>query len=322
MNPTEITTAQGRILGYPHWDQEPQVNSWQAPSEDVVDAFFPLPHPQPRGWSITSEPPTAAKMPAANLQEPPTPPSQPASVPPSQDQQTSTEQTTGFYMLTNVQPEQVAPFISHEHPQTIALILSQLDPILAAGILSHLPEPIRADITLRIATIRPLSLPVLKFLEESLEQSLRDILSDNQDVGGPKVVADILNLTGSAIEKNVLEQMDATDPETTESVRNLMFVFADIAKLNDREIQCLLREVEQNDLIIALKGAGQDLKEKILNNMSEKIRTFITEEMEFAGPMRLSEVEEVQLRIVQQVQKLEEQGQIHIVRGDSDDTFV
>ncbi len=230
--------------------------------------------------------------------------------------------SSGFYMLKNVQPEQVAPFITNEHPQTIALILSQLESAQAAGILAHLPERIQADVTFRIATMENITPAVLKEIEESLEQNLRDILGGNQDVGGPKVVADILNLTGSTIEKNVLDQMDATDPETAESVRNLMFVFSDISKLNDREIQGLLREVEQNDLVIALKGAEEDVKEKILGNMSERIRTFVTEEMEFAGPMRLSEVEDVQLRIVQQVRQLEEQGQIQIVRGDSDDTFV
>jgi flagellar motor switch protein FliG len=230
--------------------------------------------------------------------------------------------SSGFYMLKNVSPEQVAPFITNEHPQTIALILSQLDPAQAAGILTHLPERTQADVTYRIATMENITPAVLKEIEESLEQNLRDILGGNQDVGGPKVVADILNLTGSTVEKNVLDQMDAQDPETAEAVRNLMFVFADISKLSDREIQTLMREVDQKDLVVALKGSEEDVKEKILGNMSERVRTFISEEMEFLGPMRLSEVEEVQLRIVQQVRQLEEQGQITIVRGDSDDTFI
>ena len=163
---------------------------------------------------------------------------------------------------------------------------------------------------------------VIKQIEESLEASLRDMLGGNQDVGGPKVVADILNLTGSSVEKNVLDQMDGQDPEVAEAVRNLMFVFADISKLTDREIQTLMREVDQKDLVVALKGSAEEMKDKILGNMSERVRTFITEEMEFLGPMRLSEVEEVQLRIVQQVRQLEEQGQISIVRGDSEDQFV
>ncbi|MCC7263998.1 MAG: flagellar motor switch protein FliG [Candidatus Latescibacteria bacterium] len=230
--------------------------------------------------------------------------------------------SSGFVMLRNVAPEQIAPFISQEHPQTIALILSQLESPQAAGIITHLPERMQADVAYRIATMENITPTVLKQIEESLEASLRDVLGGNKDVGGPKVVADILNLTGSTTEKSVLDQMDSQDPEVAEAVRNLMFTFTDIVKLSDREIQTLLREVDQKDLVIALKSTDDELRTKILNNMSERVRTFISEEMEFLGPMRLSEVEEVQLRIVQQVRQLEEQGQITVVRGDSDDTFV
>tara|TARA_Y100001960_G_C14261802_1_gene627871 strand:- start:223 stop:648 length:426 start_codon:yes stop_codon:yes gene_type:complete len=141
-------------------------------------------------------------------------------------------------------------------------------------------------------------------------------------VGGPKVVADILNLTGSSVEKNVLEQMDGTDPEVAEEVRNLMFVFADLVKLTDKELQVLMREVEQKDLVIGLKAADQELKDEVLSNMSERVRSFIEEEMEYLGPMRLSEVEEVQLRIVQQARQLEDQGQITITLGDANEEFV
>ena len=148
------------------------------------------------------------------------------------------------------------------------------------------------------------------------------MLGGNQDAGGPKVVADMLNLTGSSVEKNVLDNMENMDPNTAESVRNLMFVFEDILKLSDREIQILLREVDQKDLVIALKSSSEELKEKVLGNMSDRVRQFVTEEMDFTGPMRLSEVEEVQLRIVQMVRQLEEQGQITILSGDADDQFV
>ena len=234
----------------------------------------------------------------------------------------ATRVSSGFYMLKNVSPDQIAPFISHEHPQTIALILSQLDSAQAAGILAQLPERMQSDVAYRIATMENITPNVIKQIEESLEQSLRDMLGGDQDVGGPKVVADMLNLTGSSVEKNVLDQMDGQDPEVAEAVRNLMFVFEDISKLTDREIQTLMREVDQKDLVIALKAASEEMKDKVLGNMSERVRTFTTEEMEFLGPMRLSEVEEVQLRIVQQVRQLEEQGQVTIVRGDTDDQFV
>ena len=230
--------------------------------------------------------------------------------------------SSGFYMLKNVAPDQIAPFISHEHPQTIGLILSQLEAPQASGILTNLPERLQADVAYRIATMENITPNVIKQIEESLESSLRDILGGNQDVGGPKVVADILNLTGSSVEKSVLDNMDAQDPEVAEAVRNLMFTFADITQLTDREMQTLMREVDQKDLVVALKSADDELKDKVLGNMSERVRTFITEEMAFLGPMRLSEVEEVQLRIVQQVRQLEEQGQITIVRGDTNDEFV
>ena len=232
------------------------------------------------------------------------------------------QHTSGFEMLKNVAPDQIAPFISNEHPQTIGLILSQLDPAQAAGILAQLPERMQADVAYRVATMENIEPNVIKIIEASLEESLRAMLGGNQDVGGPKVVADMLNLTGSSVEKNVLDQMDGQDPEVAGSVRNLIFVFDDISRLTDREIQTLMREVDQKDLVVALKASTDELKDKILGNMSERVRTFITEEMEFQGPMRLSEVEEVQLRIVQQVRQLEEQGQITIVRGDSEDSFV
>ena len=127
------------------------------------------------------------------------------------------------------------------------------------------------------------------------------------------MVADILNLTGARVEKSVLDQMDGQDPEVAETVRNLMFTFADIAKLTDRELQLLLQQADQKDLILALKAADADVKGKILGNLSERVRALFIEEMEFLGPMRLSEVEEAQLRIVQQVRQLEEQGQVTIV---------
>ncbi len=234
----------------------------------------------------------------------------------------TTNTSSGFYMLKNVAPEQIAPFISNEHPQTIALILSQLEPNQAAGILSQLSESVQAEVAYRIATLDNITPSVLKQIEESLEINLKDILGGHKDVGGPKVVADMLNLTGSSVEKSVLDKLDAQDPEVAESVRNMMFVFDDLYMLTDREIQVILREVEQKDLVIALKTASEEVKNKILDNMSERVRSFVEEEMDFLGPMRLSEVEQVQLRVVQKVRQLEEQGQVTIVRGAAEDTFV
>ena len=234
----------------------------------------------------------------------------------------ATKISSGFYMLKNVSPDQIAPFISNEHPQTIALILSQLDPAQGGGILAQLPERMQSDVAYRVATMENITPNVIKEIEESLEQSLRDILGGNQDVGGPKVVADMLNLTGSSVEKNVLDQMDGQDPEVAASVRNLMFVFEDIAKLRNPELKVLLQAVDQKDLVIALKTASKSLMDRVLSNVPEEARATITEERETLGPIRLSEVEEVQLRVVQQVRRLEEQGKITIVRGESEDSFV
>jgi len=202
------------------------------------------------------------------------------------------------------------------------LILSQLDAPQASGILGGLPERMQSDVAYRIATMENVTPAVLREIEEALEANLREMLGGDKDVGGPKVVADMLNLTGSSVERNVLDQMDAQDPEVAESVRNLMFTFEDVSKLQDREIQALMREVDQKDMVIALKGASEEMQEKILSNLSGRVRTFITEEMEYLGPMRMSEVEEVQLRIVQVVRQLEEQGQVTIVKGDAEDQFV
>ncbi|MGY8826655.1 MAG: flagellar motor switch protein FliG [Candidatus Latescibacterota bacterium] len=224
-------------------------------------------------------------------------------------------------LLEKTGPDQVSPFISHEHPQTIAFILSQIPAGSSGGILNNFPERLQADVAYRMATMEDVTRATVERAERALRSMFGEMRSQLQDVGGPKVVADMLNMTGSSVEKNVLDQIDTQDPQVAEGVRNLMFTFHDIAKLTDREIQIVMREVDQKDLVVALKAAREELKDKVLGNMSEKVRTAITEEMEFLGPMRLSEVEEVQLRIVQQVRQLEEKGEITIVRGETDDQF-
>lgn len=222
-------------------------------------------------------------------------------------------------LLAQMDPGQVAPYISHEHPQTIAMLLSQFQAGHAAAILSQLPERLQSNVALRMATMEEVPQEGLERVEQAIYRMFSSLAKGMQSVGGPKVVADVLNMTGSSVEKNVLDSMDAQDPKVADAVRNLMFVFDDIKKLTDKEVQALMKGVDQQDLIIAFKVASGELKEKILSNMSEKVRTFITEEMELIGPMRLSEVEEVQLRIVQQVRQLEEKGKVTIVRGEFDE---
>ena len=231
--------------------------------------------------------------------------------------------TSGFYMLRNVDPNQIIPFISKEHPQTIALILSQLEPSQSAGVVNGLAEELQADVSFRIAQMENISPQVLRELEETLATELQAILAGQvTEIGGPKAVAEILNRTGRSTEKSVLERLDAQDPELAEEVRNQMFVFDDIAKLTDREIQMILREVDSKDLAVALKGGNEEMQERILGNMSERVGTMLREEMEFSGPVRMSDVEDVQLRVVQTVRQLEEAGQVTIVRGETSDVFV
>ena len=235
----------------------------------------------------------------------------------------SSTTTSGFYMLRNVDPNQIIPFISKEHPQTIALIMSQLDSAQAAGVLNGLPEEMQADVAYRIAQMDNISPQILRELEDVLAQELQAIMSGQiTEIGGPKTVAEILNSTGRSTEKAVLERLDAQDPELAEEVRNQMFVFDDIANLTDREIQMILREVDTKDLAIALKGGSEELQDRIFGNVSERVGTMIKEEMQFSGPVRMSDVEEVQLRVVQTVRQLEEAGQVTIVRGGSTDEFI
>ena len=231
--------------------------------------------------------------------------------------------TSGFYMLKNVDPNQIIPFIRKEHPQTIALILSQLDSNQAAGVLNGLRDDQQADVAFRIAGMNNISPQVLRDLEASLAGELGTILSGQvTSIGGPKAVAEILNRTGRSTEKAVLERLDAQDPELAEGVRNQMFTFDDIGNLTDREIQLILREVDSADLAIALRGSTIEMQNRIFANVSDRVGQTMREEMDFAGPLRLSDVEEVQIRIVQTVRGLEEAGQIVIVRGDAQDQFV
>ena len=229
----------------------------------------------------------------------------------------------GFYMLRNVDPTQIVPFISKEHPQTISLILSQLDPTQAAGVLNGLSDELQSEVAFRVAQMDNISPLVLRELEDSLGNELQSILSGQiTEIGGPKTVAEILNRTGRSTEKAVLERLDGQDPELAEEVRNQMFTFDDIANLTDQEIQMILREVDTKDLAVALKGASEDLFERIIGNMSERVGNMLKEEIQFSGPVRMSDVEEIQLRIIQTVRQLEEAGQVTVVRGDSSDAFV
>ena len=222
----------------------------------------------------------------------------------------------GFELLKDVDPIHLLEFIRNEHPQTIALILSQLNPGQAAQVLSQLPEDIQTDVSMRIATMEKISPEVIREIESVLDVHLKEVISGNLSAsGGVKAVASILNLVDRGTEKSILGNLEMENPELTSSIKNLMFVFEDLLILDDRGIQLILKEVDTKELAIALKAASDELKNKIFKNVSDRVATMIQEEMDYAGPMRLSVVEEAQQRIVEVVRRLEEEQQIVIVRG-------
>ena len=227
-----------------------------------------------------------------------------------------------FSMLDNADPAQVSTFLTQQHPQTIALILSQIDAQQTAGLLNRLPGSLQADVAHRIATLEQVSPEVLSALEETLLEELPDVLSGQQAVDGPKVAADILNRVGSGIERDVLQRLDAQDPEMAEQIRNQMFVFDDLARLNKKEVDLLLQHIEHEDLVMALKSAGKRVLATIMSAMSERRQQLLLDDLNALPPTRLKDVEEAQLRILQHVRRLEEQQLIKLARGDEDDTYV
>lgn len=236
----------------------------------------------------------------------------------------SSLQTSGFNLLKNIDPAQLVNFIRNEHPQTISLILTQLVPPQAAAVLSELPPELQAEVSLRVATMEKISPGVLKEVEATLESHFSDTAGKDLSVsGGSKTIAEILNIIETSAEKNILQAIEAEDADLAAEIKNMMFVFDDLVLLDDRSVQRLLKEVETKDLAISLKAASEEVKNKIFSNVSERVSVLIKEEIEFMGPMRLSDVESAQQRVVETVRRLEEEGQIVISgRGGKDDVIV
>lgn len=223
--------------------------------------------------------------------------------------------TTGFDLLKGIDPKQLAQFFQGEHPQTISLIMTQLSSNQAAAILAELPPELQSEVAYRVATMEKIAPDILKQIEKTLDAHFGSSASRDLSVsGGTKTIADILNLVETSAEKNILQSLEAEDAELAAEIKNMMFVFDDVVLLDDRAIQRLLREVETKDLSIALKASNEEVKEKIFSNVSERVGIMVKEEMEYMGPMRLSDVEAAQQRIVETIRRLEEQGQI-VVSG-------
>ena len=231
---------------------------------------------------------------------------------------------TGFSLLRNIDPKQLISFVQNEHPQTIAVLLTQIPSQSAAGVLSELPPELQAEVALRIATMENISPEVLHQMEEELENQFEGASARDLSIsGGAKVVADILNLIETSAEKHIIQSLEAEDADLAAQIKNMMFVFEDLVLLDDRSVQRLLKEVETKGLAIALKAASDEIKKKIYSNVSERVATMIKEEMEFLGPMRLSDVEAAQQKVVESIRRLEEEGQLVISgRGGKDEIIV
>ncbi|WP_110112833.1 flagellar motor switch protein FliG [Bacillus sp. CGMCC 1.16541] len=236
---------------------------------------------------------------------------------------TSSLQVRPFDFARKADPMQLLNFIQHEHPQTIALILSYLDSMQAGQILSSLPQEQQADIARRIATMDSTSPDVINEVEQVLERKLSTtVTQDYTQTGGIETVVEVLNGVDRSTEKIILDTLEIQNPELAEEIKKRMFVFEDIVALDNRSIQRVIRDVENEDLLLSLKVASEEVKEIVFRNMSKRMSDTFKEEMEFMGPVRLKDVEEAQSRIVAIIRRLEDAGEIVIARGGGDDIIV
>jgi len=228
-----------------------------------------------------------------------------------------------FGFLAQADPRQLLSFVQDEHPQTIALVLAHMSAVQASQILSGLSAELQADVAHRIAVMDRTSPDIIRQVEATLERKLSSVLQpgDLSSVGGLEPLVEIINRADRATERLILEGLAGRNPELAEEIRSKMFMFEDITSLDDRSIQLVLRQVETNDLATALKGVREEVRQKVMRNLSERAAENLADEIEMLGPVRLRTVEESQAKIVQAIRTLEESGQIVIRRGD-DDEFV
>ena len=236
---------------------------------------------------------------------------------------TASLQVRPFEFVRKTDPSQLLNFIQDEHPQTIAMILSYLSAGQAAVIIGSLVPEKQADVAKRIAMMDRTSPDVIKEVERVLERKLSALV--NQDytiVGGVDAVVNILNTVDRGTEKHIMESLEIEEPALADEIRKKMFVFEDILLLDDRAIQRVLRDVDNNDLGVALKAANEDVQNVIFKNMSKRLATMIKEDMEYMGPVRMKDVEEAQQKIVGIIRKLEDSAEIVISRGGGDEIVV
>jgi flagellar motor switch protein FliG len=236
---------------------------------------------------------------------------------------TSSLQVKPFDFARRADASQILNFIQNEHPQTIALILSYLNPQQAGQILSELSQEVQADIARRIALMDGTSPEVISEVEAILERKLSTtVTQDYSQTGGVEAVVEVLNGVDRSTEKTILDALEIQDPELAEEIKKRMFVFEDIVTLDNRSIQRVIRDSENEDLLLSLKVSSEEVKDIVFRNMSARMVETFQEEMEFMGPVRLRDVEEAQSRIVSVIRRLEDAGEIIIARGGGDDIIV
>lgn len=232
-------------------------------------------------------------------------------------------QVRPFEFVRKADPAQLLNFIQKEHPQTIALILAYLKPQQAAAVLASLPQDKQADVARRIAVMDRTSPEIIKEVERILEKNLSSLVTEDfTAAGGVQAIVNILNTVDRGTEKYIMETLEIEDTDLAEEIRKRMFVFEDILTLDNRSIQRFLREVDNNLLAVALKGATEEVQKVIYSNMSKRLAEMIREDIEYMGPVRLKDVEEAQQKIVNIIRKLEDAGEIIISRGGGDEIIV
>jgi flagellar motor switch protein FliG len=225
-----------------------------------------------------------------------------------------------FEFLRRIPPERIATLMRGESAQTVALVLASLHANLAAGVLAHLPAAEQPDVALRIARMGEASTAVIQKVEQAIRGKLgEEVEEEYSTTGGAKALAGILNHADRTLERNVLENLAGTDKDLAEEVRGMLFVFEDIVKLDERAVQQVLREVDQKDLVLALRGAAENVMEIVLTNMSERGAEMLKEEMEVQPPQRKRDIDAAQSRVVAVIRKLEEAGTIVIGGGGEGD---
>lgn len=234
-----------------------------------------------------------------------------------------TIEATPFGFIKKVEPQILLQFIGDEHPQSIALLLSHLPSHYAADVMAGLDTDKQLDVIRRIASIGRTSPEAVAELEYGLEMRLSSLVNQqHSNTGGVESVAEILNVCERSIERMIMDSLGREDPELSDEIRRLMFVFEDISKLADRDIQSLLKNVETAQWAMSLKGASQVLQEKVMRNMSSRAAENLKEEMEYLGSVRVSEVEAVQQKIVDIVRHLEDTGEISRPIGEEEEEYV